>query len=241
MDFSVVESGYDRDEVDACLADLGEQLARASAQIEAAADVRAELELVRRDANRLHELLRTRPAVYRSTFRIQHMVELAEEEAEEILAQARAELDNARRDAERIRQEAYAEAVDARRDFELALNLRRKRALEADEVLAAVPLAPAPAGVSAEATAAEPQPAPDGAAPNGAAPDGAGPNGAAPNGAVPNGAAPNGKAANGATPNGKAANGAKPPDAGKNGKGPDGGNGSRWRRLGNNGRPATVR
>jgi len=144
MDFSVVESGYDRDEVDQCLADLGEQLARATAQAQAAEEARAELELVRRDADRLHELLRNRPAVYRNTFRIQHMVALAEEEAEEILTEARTELDNARRDAERIRQEAYAEAVNARRDYELALTARRRRQNDVDRVLGGV-LDPAPA------------------------------------------------------------------------------------------------
>lgn len=143
MDFSVVESGYDRDEVDQCLADLGEQLALATAQAQSADEARAELALVRQDADRLHALLRTRPAVYRNTFRVQQMVALAEEEAEEILAEARTELDNARRDAERIRQEAYAEAVNARRDYELALTARRRRQGDVDQVLAAVRPEPA--------------------------------------------------------------------------------------------------
>jgi hypothetical protein len=157
MDFSVVESGYDRDEVDRCLADLGEQLARVTAQAEAAAAARAELALVRRDADRLHELLKTRPAVYRNTFRIQHMVALAEEEAEEILTEARTELDNAHRDADRIRSEAYADAVNARRDFELALSARRRRATDVEEVLKDVGLEPTAAGpADAEPEAAGP-------------------------------------------------------------------------------------
>jgi len=161
MDFSVVESGYDRDEVDRCLADLGEQLARVTAQAESAAQARAELELVRRDADRLHELLKTRPAVYRNTFRVQHMVALAEEEAEEILTEARAELDTARRDAERIRSEAYADAVDARRDFELALSARRRQACDVDKVLESIrmePAAAAEAGPEAAGPLGEPVP-----------------------------------------------------------------------------------
>ena len=160
MDFSVVESGYDRDEVDRCLADLGEQLARAAAQAEAAAEARAELALVRRDADRLHELLKTRPAVYRNTFRIQHMVALAEEEAEEILTEARTELDNAHRDAERIRSEAYADALNARRDFELALSARRRRATDVEEVLkdAGEPAAAGPAEPEAAGPLGEPVP-----------------------------------------------------------------------------------
>ena len=163
MDFSVVESGYDRDEVDRCLADLGEQLARATAQAEAAAEARAELALVRRDADRLHELLKTRPAVYRNTFRIQHMVALAEEEAEEILTEARTELDNAHRDAERIRSEAYADAVNARRDFELALSARRRRATDVEEVLkdAGEPAAAGPADAEPEAAGPLGEPVPD--------------------------------------------------------------------------------
>jgi len=102
--------------------------------------------LVRRDADRLHELLKSRPAVYRNTFRVQHMVALAEEEAEEILTEARSALDNARRDAERIRSEAYADAVNARRDFELALSARRRHANDVEQVLEAVRLEPVAAG-----------------------------------------------------------------------------------------------
>jgi dsDNA-specific endonuclease/ATPase MutS2 len=164
MDFSVVESGYDRDEVDRCLADLGEQLARVTAQAESAAEARAELELVRRDAERLHELLKARPAVYRNTFRIQHMVALAEEEAEEILTEARSELDNARRDAERIRSEAYADALNARRDFELALSARRRRASDVEEVLEGVRVEPAasvPAKAEPEAAGPLGEPVPE--------------------------------------------------------------------------------
>jgi dsDNA-specific endonuclease/ATPase MutS2 len=163
MDFSVVESGYDRDEVDRCLADLGEQLARVTAQAESAAEARAELELVRRDADRLHELLKTRPAVYRNTFRIQHMVALAEEEAEEILTEARVELDNARRDAERIRSEAYADAVNARRDFELALSARRRHASDVDKVLDGVlePAMARPADAEPEAAGPLGEPVPE--------------------------------------------------------------------------------
>ena len=126
MDFSIVESGYDRDEVDSCLLDLGEQLASASAQAEGAASMRIELGMVRAEAERLHEMLRARPAVYRNTLRIQQMVTLAEEEAGDIVAEAREVLAKAREDAQRIRAEAYNDAVKARRDFELALDLHRK-------------------------------------------------------------------------------------------------------------------
>ena len=89
--------------------------------------------------------------------RIQHIVALAEEEAEEILTEARTELDNAHRDAERIRSEAYADAVNARRDFELALSARRRHATDVDEVLKDVRLEPAAAGpADAEPEAAGP-------------------------------------------------------------------------------------
>jgi hypothetical protein len=133
MDFSIAESGYDRDEVDRCLADLGAQLALASAQAASAAETRAELALVRRDATRLHALLKARPAVYRNTLRIQQMVALAEEEAAEILAEAKAEREAAHAEAERIREEAYEEATRARRDFEAALQARRRREQLAEE------------------------------------------------------------------------------------------------------------
>ncbi|HEY6594803.1 MAG TPA: hypothetical protein VI011_11965 [Asanoa sp.] len=144
MDFSIVESGYDRDEVDRCLADLGEQLAFASAQAASAAEARAELALVRRDADRLHALLKARPAVYRNTLRIQQMVALAEEEAAEILAEARAEREAAHAEAERIREEAYEEATRARRDFEAALQARRRREQLAEETWKRVRVEAAP-------------------------------------------------------------------------------------------------
>ena len=146
MDFSIVDSGYDREEVESCLLDLGEQLARASAQAESAARMRVELGMVRAEAERLHEMLRNRPAVYRNTLRIQQMVTLAEEEAADILAEARDVLAKAREDAQRIRADAYNDAVKARRDFELALADRRRREDAAGEVLSHIKISFEPAG-----------------------------------------------------------------------------------------------
>lgn len=59
-------------------------------------------------------------------------------EAAEILAQARAELDEAREEARRVRERAYAEAVQARRDVEAALDARRRREVRVDEILSQV-------------------------------------------------------------------------------------------------------
>ena len=138
MEFSVVEIGYDQDQVDAYLAELGEEMASLRAQAHVAAETNAELILVREEAARLRRLLAGKPSVYRVSGRTQELLAAAEEEAAEIIAQAREELAAARREAEQLRARAYADAMQARRDFEAALHARRQRERRADEVLRAV-------------------------------------------------------------------------------------------------------
>ncbi|HEX6968226.1 MAG TPA: ATPase [Micromonosporaceae bacterium] len=135
MEFSVTELGYDREEVDVYLARLHEELAQLQVQAQAAAETNAELVLVREEAARLRRLVAGRPSVYRVSGRMQRLLAAAEEEAAEILAQAREELAAAQREAEQLRARAYAEAVEARRDFEAALHARRQREQRADEIL----------------------------------------------------------------------------------------------------------
>ncbi|MEV1288572.1 ATPase [Micromonospora sp. NPDC049679] len=135
MEFSGVELGYDREQVDHCLEDLGDQLEKMTAEARAAAAADAELALVREEVTRLRRMLRGRPAVYRTSVRLHHMLELAQEEAAEIVAQAHEELAAARREAAELRDRAYNEAVQARRDFEAALQARRRREQEVDVIL----------------------------------------------------------------------------------------------------------
>ncbi|WP_091559983.1 hypothetical protein [Micromonospora pattaloongensis] len=135
MEFSVVELGYDREQVDHCLEDLGEQLDRMTTETRAAVAAAAELTLLREEVTRLRRMLRGRPAVYRTSARLHHMLELAQEEATEIVAQANAELAAARREAAQVREQAYNDALQARRDFEAALHARRRREQEVDVIL----------------------------------------------------------------------------------------------------------
>lgn len=139
MQFSVVEIGYDREQVDACLADLNDQLMRLQAEAQVAAETNAELVMVREEVARLRRLLAGRPSVYRTSGRMQQLLAAAEEEAAEIVAQARDELVIAQREAEQVRARAYADALRARRDFELALYARRQREERADEILRSLP------------------------------------------------------------------------------------------------------
>jgi dsDNA-specific endonuclease/ATPase MutS2 len=135
MEFSVVELGYDREQVDHCLEDLGEQLEKMTAEAQSTATAKTELALAREEVTRLRRTLRGRPAVYRTSVRLHHMLELAQEEAAEIVAQAREELAAARREAAELRDRAYNDALQARRDFEAALQARRRREQEVDVIL----------------------------------------------------------------------------------------------------------
>ncbi|GAB3138326.1 hypothetical protein GCM10027290_05720 [Micromonospora sonneratiae] len=142
MEFSVVEIGYDQDQVDSCLEDLCRQLGRMAAQAEAAAEASEELDLVREEVERLRGLLSGKPGAYRTSAstRMQEMLAVAEEEAAEIRAQARNELTAAREEARLLRDQVYAEALQARRDFEAALQARRRREARVDEILREVDL-----------------------------------------------------------------------------------------------------
>ncbi|MFI6243083.1 ATPase [Micromonospora sp. NPDC050795] len=139
MRFSVVETGYDQRQVDYCLDELGVRLSRLAARAEGAAGAAGEWDEIRQEAAALGGLLRrldlcdaaaTRPAG-----------DAGRREAAELLAQARAELDEARR----VRERAYAEAVQARRDFEAALDARRRREVRVDEILSQVTVEQVPA------------------------------------------------------------------------------------------------
>lgn len=140
MEFSVVEIGYDQDQVDAYLTQLHEEMDSLRMQAQAAAETNAELVLVREEATRLRRLLAGRPSVYRTSGRMQQLLAAAEEEAADILAQAREELAAAQQEAEQVRAQAYADAVQARRDFEAALHARRQREERADEILRTLPM-----------------------------------------------------------------------------------------------------
>ncbi|MEU5673956.1 ATPase [Micromonospora sp. NPDC047762] len=143
MRFSVVETGYDQRQVDYCLDELGVRLSRLAARAEGAAGAAGEWDEIRQEAAALGGLLRrldlgdaaaTRPAG-----------DAVRREAAEVLAQARAELDEARDEARRVRERAYAEAVQARRDFEAALDARRRREVRVDEILSQVTVEQVPA------------------------------------------------------------------------------------------------
>ncbi|MGC4890978.1 ATPase [Micromonospora sp. DT227] len=147
MRFSVVEAGYDRRQVDACLDELDLRLRRLAARAEGVAGAGREWDRIRLDAGHLCDYLRRRaapadrpgpagpsdadvPAGPSAAER-----EAAEREAADLVARARAELDAAREEARLVREEAYAEALRARREFEAALLARRRREARVDEIL----------------------------------------------------------------------------------------------------------
>ncbi|TNH31277.1 ATP synthase F0 subunit B [Micromonospora orduensis] len=136
MRFSVVENGYDKRQVDACLDELGVRLARLAARAESAAGAAREWNEIREEAAFLSGLLQRLDLGDAAVTR--HTQDVVRREAAEILAQARAELDEARAEARQVRERAYAEAVQARREFEAALHARRRRVARADEILCGV-------------------------------------------------------------------------------------------------------
>ncbi|GIG87341.1 ATPase [Plantactinospora endophytica] len=138
MEFSVVEIGYDQYQVDRCLDDLGERLARLAVRTDAAARTNPELARLRAEIARLGELLTARPVPDGPSGQARQVLLTAEREAAEILARARADLAAAREEARRVRDQVYAEAVQARRDLEAALRARQVRAERADEILRGV-------------------------------------------------------------------------------------------------------
>ncbi|MGC4896824.1 ATPase [Micromonospora sp. DT31] len=134
MRFSVVEAGYDRRQVDACLDELGLRLGRLAARAEGIAGVGREWDQIRSEALQLCDFLQRRTAPEPDPVRRPD----ADREAAELLTRARAELEAARAEARRLREEAYAEAVRARREFEAGLVARRRREAWVDELLTGV-------------------------------------------------------------------------------------------------------
>lgn len=150
MEFSVVESGYDRHQVDAGLTDLADRLQRLAGQVTAAAEGNptAELALVGKEIEALIEMLRRRGGpTYPPSYGMQRLLAAAQQEAADLRRQARAELEAAQREAQQIRDRAYAEALQARRDFEAALYARQLRAERTEELLRGSLVPAAPVGV----------------------------------------------------------------------------------------------
>ncbi|MCG5460463.1 ATPase [Micromonospora sp. MED01] len=143
MRFSVVENGYDQRQVDYCLDELGIRLSRLAARAEGAAGAAREWDEIRQEAAWLSGLLQRLDLG--DTAATRHVGDASPREATEILAQARAELDEAREEARQVRERAYAEAVQARRDFEAALDARRRREVRVDEILSQVTVDQVPA------------------------------------------------------------------------------------------------
>lgn len=154
MRFSIVNIGYDQQQVDSCLNELGIRLSRLAARAEGVAAAGREWDEIREEAAGLCGVLQrldlgesTRPDG------------AAEREAAELLVRARLELDSAREEARQVREQVYAEAVQARRDFEAALYARQCRAARADEILGGL-TGPVPADTPTAASAAAPGRAP---------------------------------------------------------------------------------
>ncbi|MEV0002837.1 ATPase [Micromonospora sp. NPDC050980] len=132
MRFSVVESGYDRRQVDSCLDEVELQLGRLAARVEGVAGTGREWDQIRLDARHLGEFLGRRAAPAPDATADPNA---AEREIADLLARARAELAAARDEARRVREEAYAEALRARREFEAALLARRRHEARVDDLL----------------------------------------------------------------------------------------------------------
>ena len=156
MDFSIVKMGYDQDQVDSCLADLSERLARLAVPADVASGPGDELIRVRQEAARLHGMLTGGSATDRGPARMRELLAVAEQEAAQLLARARGELTAAQEEARQLRDQVYAEALQARRDFEAALHARRMREEQVDHILREVTMVSVPvdeAGAVSAATA----------------------------------------------------------------------------------------
>jgi cell division septum initiation protein DivIVA len=159
MDFSIVKMGYDQDQVDSCLADLSERLARLTVPADVAAGPGDELIRVRQEAARLHGMLTGGSAADRGPARMRELLAVAEQEAAQILARARGELTAAQAEARQLRDQVYAEAVQARRDFEAALHARRMREEQVDHILRKVTVVNVPVDETGSASSTTPVPA----------------------------------------------------------------------------------
>ncbi|HEY0697004.1 MAG TPA: ATPase [Micromonospora sp.] len=157
MKFSVVEIGYDRVQVDACLTDLADRLASLAVSVDSVGTGP-----VRDEIGRLCRLLGGDPVG--AEFRRRQVVTRAEREAAELLNRAREELAAARDEARRMRDRVYAEALQARREFEASLLARRRREERVDEILRGITVVRAPADETA-GTGAVPATRAAGAAP----------------------------------------------------------------------------
>ncbi|MBM7085916.1 ATPase [Micromonospora humidisoli] len=136
MRFSVVESGYDRRQVDSCLDELGVRLTRLAARAEVIADAGRDWDQIRQETTLLLALVDRR--------RVDADRGAARPAADELLARARAELDAAREEARQLRERVYVEAVQARREFEASLHERRHRAARVDQILTGLSVDPVP-------------------------------------------------------------------------------------------------
>ncbi|WP_422751905.1 ATPase [Micromonospora sp. WMMD708] len=131
MRFSVVESGYDRQEVDSCLDELGVRLTRLAARAEVVTGAGRDWDQIRQETTLLLAMVdRRRSDAARGAVR-----PATPGAADDLLARARAELDAAREEARQLRERVYAEAVQARREFEASLHERRHRAARVDQLL----------------------------------------------------------------------------------------------------------
>ncbi|WP_433133477.1 ATPase [Micromonospora sp. CA-240977] len=142
MRFSIVETGYDKRQVDSCLDELGVRLSRLAARAAGAAEASGEWDEIGQEAEWLSGLLRRldlgHSAGTRHAAGEPRVAAEALGQARAELAQARAELAQARAEARQVRERAYEEAVQARRDFEAALHARRRREARVDEILGQV-------------------------------------------------------------------------------------------------------
>ncbi|MEV4846612.1 ATPase [Micromonospora matsumotoense] len=125
MRFSVVGSGYDRQQVDSYLDELAVRLTRLAARVEVIVGAGRDSDQIRQETTLLLALVDRRQADG----------DRAARPAAEILARARGELDAAREEARHLRERVYAEAVQARREFEASLRERRHRAARVDQLL----------------------------------------------------------------------------------------------------------
>lgn len=155
MRFSIVNVGYDQQQVDSCLNELGIRLSRLAARAEGAAAAGRKWDEIREEAAGLCGVLQRLDL----GDAIRQPDGAAEQEAAALLVRARRELDSAREEARQVREQVYAEAVQARRDFEAALYARQCRAARADEILGGL-TEPVPADTPTAASAAGPGRAP---------------------------------------------------------------------------------
>ncbi|WP_155368117.1 DivIVA domain-containing protein [Catellatospora vulcania] len=161
--------GYSFDEVDAYVEDTARRMRRLIAEVQrlSAANVLLD-EVLAENARLTAELAEVRPHA-RIGPRVQSIMRLAEQEADELRSTACEVLADARREADAIRRQAQAEADQARRDRELALDHQEhsppeRQVPSADSAcaVAGYVIGPVPTAEPAAAPRGEPQDAPNG-------------------------------------------------------------------------------